>query len=141
LDHPYRLFCHPEARSAEGSAPFSGSIEILCDDRNIVRRRADGWRAYGTWSHGDVPVISPASAPLRAICFIEKADENRLIPLSDRKEIRRRLLACLIKPFVTADWWNKSLDLIEKMAGEVPCCEMRFDRSGAIVQELRQLIA
>jgi len=141
LDNPDRLSCHPEARSAEGSSFCSGSIEILCDDRNIVRRRSDGWRAYGTWSHGDVPVISPASAPLRAICFIEKADENRLIPLSDRKEIRRRLLACLIKPFVTADWWNKSLDLIERMAGEVSCYEMRFDRSGAIVQELRQLIA
>ena len=36
---------------------------------------------------------------------------------------------------------NMPKDNIEKMAGEVPCCEMRFDRSGAIVQELRQLIA
>ena len=115
-------------------------IEILCDDRNIVRRWEDGWRVYGTWSHGEVPDVSPASAPLRAICFIEKADENTLTPLTDRKEITRRLLACLIKPFVTASWWDKTLDVIEQMAREVPCYVMRFDRSGAIVRELRRLI-
>ncbi len=123
------------------------SVEILCDDRNIVRRwevddegRPD-WRVYGTWSHGDVPDVSPASAPLRAICFIEKADENTLTPLTDRKKITRRLLACIIKPFVTAEWWHKTLDLIAQMAGEVPCYVMRFDKSGAIVEELSRQIA
>ena len=80
--------------------------------------------------------MSPASAPLKAICFLEQADENTLTPLTDPKEIRRRLLACVIKPFVSADWWNKTLDLIEQIAGEVPCYIMRFDKSGAIVEEL-----
>lgn len=112
-------------------------VEILCDDRNIVRRLADGWRVYGTWSHGDVPVVSANDAPLRGICFIEKAAENTLTPLTDRKEIRRRLLACVIKPFVTADWWHKTLELIEQMTNEVPCYVMRFDKSGKIVSELR----
>ena len=44
----------------------------------------------------------------------------------------RRLLVCVIKPFVSADWWEKSLDLIERPAGEAPCYEMRFDQSGEI---------
>ena len=83
--------------------------------------------------------MSPASAPLRAICFIEKANENTLTPLTDRREITRRLLACVIKPFVTADWWHKTLDLIEQMAREVPCYVMRFDKSGGIVEKLRRL--
>jgi hypothetical protein len=110
-------------------------VEILCDDRNIVRRLQEEWRVYGTWSHGDVPDVSPASAPLKAICFLEQADENKLTPMTDRNEILHRLLACLIKPFVTADWWNKTLDLVEQMT-EVPCYIMRFDKSGAIVEEL-----
>jgi hypothetical protein len=117
------------------------TVEILCDDRNIVRRRENGWRVYGTWSHGDVPEVSPSSAPLSAICFIEQANENTLTPLTNRKEITRRLLACVIKPFVTADWWHKTLDLIEKMVGEVPCYVMRFDKSGAIVEELKKQIS
>ena len=90
-------------------------IEILCDDRNIVRRGKDGWRVFGTWSHGDVPVVSGADAPLRAICFLEKANENALTPLTNRGEIARRLLACVIRPFVTQDWWEKTLDLVDRM--------------------------
>ncbi|MGD0613279.1 MAG: hypothetical protein ABSB41_17410 [Anaerolineales bacterium] len=115
-------------------------VEILCDDRNIVRRWEAGWRVYGTWSHGDVQNVSPASAPLRAMCFIEQATENTLTLLTDRKEINHRLLACLIKPFVTATWWHKTLDLIEQMGREVPCYVMRFDKSGVIVGELRRLL-
>jgi hypothetical protein len=116
-------------------------VEILCDDRNIVRRGDDGWRVFGTWSHGDVPEVSGKDAPLRAICFIEKADENTLTPLTDRKEILRRLLACVIRPFVTADWWNKTLDLMERMSGETPCHVMRLDRSGEIVGKLRMCLS
>jgi len=59
---------------------------------------------------------------------------------SDDKEITRRLLACVIKPFVTADWWHKTLDLIEQMAKEVPCYVMRFDKSGEIVGKIKGLI-
>ena len=51
--------------------------EILCDDRNIVRRWPDGFRVHGTWSHGDVPDVSSASAPLRAILFLEQSARQR----------------------------------------------------------------
>ncbi len=116
-------------------------VEILCDDRNIVRRHGDNWQVYGTWSHGDVPLVSSADAPLRAICFIEQAQENTITHLTDRKEILRRLLACLIRPFLTAEWWEKTLDLLEPMAQQVPCYVMRFDKSGAIVTEIEKVVA
>jgi hypothetical protein len=89
---------------------------------------------------GDVPEVSPNSAPLHAIFFLEQSKENQIIPLTAKKEIFKRLVACLIKPFVTADWWDKTLDLIEQMAKEVPCYVMRFDKSGEIVGEIKRLI-
>ncbi|MEI7824928.1 MAG: radical SAM protein [Chlorobiaceae bacterium] len=125
----------------EASAKGEMEVKILCDDRNIVRRHGDSWQVYGTWSHGDVPLVSSADAPLRAICFIEQAKENCITHLTDRKEITRRLLACLIRPFLTADWWEKTLDLIEPMAQQVPCYVMRFDKSGLIVGEIEKLVA
>ena len=113
--------------------------EILCDDRNIVRRFDDGWKVYGSWSHGDIPVVSAASAPLRAICFIEKSAENNLTPLTDRQEITRRLLACVIKPFVTVEWWEKTIDVVAQLAVEAEFYIMRFDKSGKIVDELSKI--
>ena len=66
--------------------------EILCDDRNIVRRwprgyagGSPGFYVHGTWSHGDVPDVSSAGAPLRAILFLEQSEHNEIVPLADRK--------------------------------------------------------
>ena len=113
---------------------------ILCDDRNIVRRRNDGWDVYGTWSHGDVPEVSAASAPLRAILFLQQDTINRLTPITDRKEIWKRLLATLIRPMVTEAWWQKELDVLEKIVEQVPCFTMQFDKSGAIINELVHIV-
>jgi MoaA/NifB/PqqE/SkfB family radical SAM enzyme len=114
-------------------------VEILCDDRNIVRRWDEGWRVHGTWSHGDVEDVSSASAPLRALLFLHQGSRNEITPLTDRKEIWRRLLATLIKPMVTAEWWQKELDVLERLINEVPCYTMDFDKSGAIVAKLAKL--
>lgn len=122
----------------DGSGRPSEPVEILCDDRNIVRRRPGGFRVYGTWSHGEWPVVSARSAPLRAILFLEQAPENRLLPLESVREVIVRLVACLIMPYAPADWWVKSLDLVEELAGGVPCYRLRFDRSGEVVDLLHQ---
>ena len=43
-------------------------VEILCDDRNIVRRWEEGWRVHGTWSHGDVPEVSSPARHCERFC-------------------------------------------------------------------------
>jgi hypothetical protein len=113
--------------------------EVLCDDRMIVRRWPEGFKAHGTWSHGDLEDVSSNSAPLKGIFFLNRARENRIVPLADRNEIVRKLLACLVRPLVTSDWWDSMLELVEDIASEVPCYEIYFDKSGAIVPLLREL--
>lgn len=115
-------------------------VTVLCDDRNIVRRWPEGFRVHGTWSHGDVPDVSAAPGPLRAILFLEQSPLNELELIVDRRDVTRHLLGTLIRPMVTADWWLKEMDVIERIAAEVPCYIMRFDRSGAIVGELEKLV-
>ncbi len=124
----------------DAAAKGNLDLEILCDDRNIVRLRDDSWQVYGSWSHGDVPLVSGAHAPLHRICFIEQANDNLIFLLTDRNEIIKRLLACVIRPFVTADWWLKTIDVIEKMILQVPCYIMRFDKSGDIVSKIIKLV-
>ncbi len=120
---------------------------VLCDDRNAARwwprgfgGGPPGFYAHGTWSHGDVPLVSPEPAGLRAILFLEQAAVNELVPMIDRREITHRLLATLIKPLATADWWEKELDVLQALTAAVPCYTMRFDTSGAIVEQLEALV-
>jgi len=111
--------------------------EVLCDDRNIVRSNPEGFTVYGTWSHGDVPDISAKTAPLHTIFFLEQSKENQLTRLTDKKAIFKKLIACLIKPFETTDWWEKELDLLEQIAEKVQVYRMEFDKSGAIVDKIK----
>lgn len=130
---------HSEAGKSTMANLLKGKAEILCDDRMIIRRQPEGFKIYGTWSHGDVPDVSGNSAPLRAILFLEKAKGNRIIFIKDKKEITKRLLAVLIRPFVTADWWEKILSLIERISQEVPCYVLRFDKNPEVIYKLKQL--
>jgi hypothetical protein len=115
--------------------------EILCDDRIIVRRWPEGFKIHGTWCHGEVPVVSNAAAPLRAIFLLEKSPQNRIAAITDRRQIVKKLLACLIKALATADWWEKTLTVIENLVREVPCYRMEFDKSGTVVPLLEKLVS
>ncbi|MFO7676101.1 MAG: hypothetical protein R6X12_07300 [bacterium] len=143
---------HSEAGKSTTLKLIKDRAEILCDDRNIVRRetgeagsagcghsRGTRIRVYGTWSHGELPQVSPASAPLRAILFLEKSGENSLALLDDRSDILGRLLGCVIRSLETQGWWQKTLGVVEALCREVPCYLMRFDKSGQILEQLEAL--
>ena len=142
---------HSEAGKSTTVKLLRGRAGILCDDRNVVRREGkedgrgtvdggkSGFRVYGSWSHGEVPLVSASSAPLRAILFLEQSPDNRLVPVADRGESLRRLLACVIRPLETAGWWQKTLSVIETLVRDVPCYVMEFDKSGGIVEPLLEL--
>ena len=132
---------HSEAGKSTTVKFLQDRAQILCDDRNIVRREAGGFRVYGTWSHGEVPLVSAASAPLRAVLFLKQSSNNRLVPVNDRREALKRLLACVIRPMETTGWWQKTLSVIEALAREVPSYIMEFDKSGRIVDKLLELAA
>jgi hypothetical protein len=110
--------------------------EILCDDRVVVRRDRQGFRVYGTWDHGEIPLVSSSNAPLGAIFFLQQASENQIIPLKDSQIILGKLLARLVKPPATKDWWDKTLPLVESLVRQVPCYDLQFDLSGKMVQLL-----
>jgi radical SAM protein with 4Fe4S-binding SPASM domain len=130
---------HSEAGKSTIVTMLKEKAEILCDDRMIVRRHPEGFMVHGTWSHGDIPVVSPHSGPLNAILFLEKDTDNHLEAINDRRNIMRSLLACLIKPLGTADWWDKMLSLGWEIAREIPCYSLHFDKSGKAVELLKGL--
>ena len=128
-----------EAGKSTTATLLKDKSKILCDDRMIIRKTADGFKIYGTWSHGDVPDVSSSSAPLKAVLFLNKSDKNYMTRIEDKKLITRKLLNCLIKPFVTTDWWEKTLSLVGDIAVAVPCYELYFDKSAIIVETLKDI--
>jgi hypothetical protein len=132
---------HSQAGKSTIVTLLKDQAEILCDDRMIVRRWEDGFRIHGNWSHGDIPKVSSSSAPLAAIMFLEQSSQNCLILMDNKREIVQKLLAFLIKPLVTADWWEKMLTLVEKMARVVPCYTLQFNKSLKVIDILEDLLS
>jgi len=62
-----------------------------------------------------------------------------LFRMDNPQEIIRRLLACLIKPLTTADWWQRMLTLVPQIAAAAPCYLLDFDRSGRVVELLKDI--
>lgn len=112
--------------------------DTLCDDRIIVRRWNNGFRIHGTWSHGDIPEISANSAPLRAILFLNKSSDNRLILVPHKKQVIGRLIGPLVRPLLTADWWDKILRLTARLSSEIPCYDLYYDMSGSVIDVIRE---
>jgi len=134
------LFAGPsEAGKSTVVKMLRGKAKVLCDDRMIIRRDGTGFRIHGTWSHGEIPEVSPDSAPAAALLFLRQARENRLERMADPKAALRALLPRLVRPLVTADWWERVLALAGDIAAGVPCYEMFFDKSGGVVGALEEL--
>lgn len=131
---------HSKAGKSTMAALLKGEAQILCDDRMIIRRhKTKGFEIHGTWSHGIIADVSNNSAPLKAILFLEKAKTNRLIPLIKNNDRIIRILSCLIKPFITADWWEKTLTLVERISIEVPCYRLQFKKDKQVISLLKYL--
>jgi len=132
---------HSDAGKSTSVDMLKDRAEILCDDRNIVRCWRNGWRIHGTWSHGDVAEVSASSAPLRAVLFLKQDRSNNIAPLTDRRTIWKYLLGTLVKAAVTAEWWRKEIDALDRLIRDVPCYTMQFDKSGRIVPLLEKLVS
>lgn len=135
------LFAGPsEAGKSTIVKMLKGRAQILCDDRMIIRKESGRFRIHGTWSHGEVPDVSPDHAPFRALFFLRQSQENRLERIEDSKLILKRLLPRFVRPLETADWWARILALAEEIAAEIPCYSLHFDRSGRIIDSLEELV-
>jgi len=112
-------------------------VKPLCDDRNVLRKCDNGTWVYGTWANKDFSDVSAASAPLGAIMFLEQAHENKIIPIYERLNVVKKILACIIRPLESVEWWNQSLKIVNDMAKEVPCYSLRFNLKGDISDIVR----
>ena len=69
---------------------------IINGDKPLLRYDNGGFTVYGSPMNGKEGWGGNTSAPLKAICFIERSQEDKLEPLSDEREILGRLTNQLI---------------------------------------------
>ena len=100
-------------------------IEILSDDRVIVRSQNGSLYLYGTPWHGDEAFAAPGGVPLERIYFIRHGQGNDVRKLSAAGAVRE-MLKCSFPPLWDAGGMAAALELFHGMAIAVPCAELAF---------------
>jgi len=97
---------------------FPGRASYINGDKPILRYREGQWYAYGTPWMGKENFGAPKSAPVRAICFLERGKGNEIHKIQDR-EVVNRLFHQLYLPNAKESML-RFMDLVDEMVRAIP---------------------
>jgi hypothetical protein len=112
-------------------------VEVVSDDRVIVRAENGGWTMYGTPWHGEAEICSPASAPLRRVYVLNKAAHNGVTPLGAAEAVAN-LFACAFPPFHDPHGLETVVDTLSELAESVPVARLSFANDPSAVAFVRE---
>lgn len=101
-------------------------VEILSDDRIIVREHSGEIFMYGTPWHGEGAFASPARAPLQRIFVLEHGHGNVLTRLT-RSQAVAELFARSFVPFHRHEYVDSALTFLERIVDSIPCYRYSFE--------------
>ena len=101
------------------------SVEVLSDDRTILRKQGGEFWMYGTPWHGEAAFASPQGVRLERIFFLRHGQENSTREVNGIAAVSQ-LLACSFSPLWDRDWMAFVLEFISDLASQVPVQELTF---------------
>jgi hypothetical protein len=123
------------ARLWQSAAP---DVEVVSDDRVILRPHDGVWWMYGSPWHGDAEICSTSRAPLRRIFSLHQATANGVKPLTPAKATAR-ILACAFPPFHDVSELTAVVNIAVALASAVPVARFSFVNDPAAVTFIRNL--
>jgi hypothetical protein len=112
-------------------------IQILSDDRIILRAHGEKIFMYGTPWHGDAGISSPDCAAVTNIYFLEQYRHNEILPLASGVAAAE-LFARSFVPRHCAQGLDFSLGFIERVTRHIPCNIFRFLPQQSAVEAIRR---
>lgn len=112
------------------------SVEIVSDDRVIVRSIDGRLRMFGTPWHGEAELSTPASAPLAGIYLLAQAPATELVDLHPAAAAAA-LFGCTFPPFYDAESLAFTLEILDQIVHSVPVRELRFTPDASAVACVR----
>ena len=111
-------------------------IQVLSDDRIILRCLEGRIWMYGTPWHGEAELACSTRTPLTRIFFLGRGENNELIPVRPAEAVAR-LIACSFVPFYNASALDYVLAFFEHVTESVPCGELRFAPDERVLEFVR----
>lgn len=116
------------------------NVELLNDDRMVVRKRKGRFRAYGTPWPGELGVVNNRSAPLSGLFFIHQGSTHRIRKIEPSEALERLL------PVASIPWYDRTivprmLNFCEDLMGSIPAYDLYFKQDMNIGPVFKEFIS
>ena len=113
-------------------------VDILSDDRVIVRKQGSQFRVYGTPWHGEATFGSPREAKLERIFFLKHGQKNSLKEMKGIDPLSH-LLTCSFPPLWDSQAMEFILEFFSHLATKVPCQELSFRPEKSVLALVKKI--
>ena len=114
-------------------------VEVLSDDRIIVRKNNDQYWIYGTPWHGDAKFASPAKVKLEKVFFIKHGRANCVKAVGGTFPVLQFLKASF-PPYWDKNCMEFAMEFFNDLVEEVPCREFSFVPDAGILEFVDNLL-
>jgi hypothetical protein len=111
-------------------------IDILSDDRIIVRKKAGQFWMYGTPWHGEAKFVSDKGVRLEKIFFLQHDQKNSIKDVHGTSPILQFLKASF-PPFWDAKGVEFTLEFLNDLVVSVPCRELSFTPDRSVIDYIK----
>ena len=113
------------------------SVELLSDDRIILRKQDGEFWMYGTPWHGDAGIASPGRAKVHAMFVLEKAPRNEIVAMKPSQGVAELFARCFAPQYLALGL-QFTLEFLEEFERRVPCSTFRFLPNFSAVEAIRR---
>ena len=114
-------------------------VEILSDDRIIIRKMDAQYWMYGTPWHGDASFASPAKVKLEKVFFIKHGPANYVKAVAGTFPVLQFLKASF-PPYWDKKCMEFAMEFFNDLVAAVPCRELSFVPDAGIVEFVDDLL-
>ena len=114
----------------------AADVEILSDDRTIVRKKDGDYWMYGTPWHGEAKFGSPLSVKLDRIYFIQHGAANAVRAIKGAEPVQN-LLTCSFPPYWDAESVEFTIDFFSDLTATVPCNELSVKPDMGVIDYIK----
>ncbi|MBK5101505.1 MAG: hypothetical protein JJE15_11020 [Desulfobacteraceae bacterium] len=114
------------------------SVEVLSDDRTILRKKGNEFWMYGTPWHGEAAFASPQGIRLDRVFFLKHGRENSIREVNEIAAVSQ-LLACSFSPLWDREGMAFVLDFITELIDQVPVQELSFTPEKGVLEFVNRI--
>jgi len=113
-------------------------VDVLSDDRIIVRKKGDRFWMYGTPWHGEASFVSPRGVTVERVLFLRQGQENSTREIKGIDAVSR-LITCAFLPHWDPQGMAFSMDFFSDLAALVPCSEFTFKPDKSAIELVKEI--